>query len=207
MSQALLAVAQPVRLFIRIVALLALAALTGCATHFVDGAVRDIKPAEFSRPAQLKPVQVVFEFQTKGVTNARATEFVKKSVIEHLKASGLFELVDDKPVAGGALLSVTLNNVPLTDDAFAKGFMAGLTFGAAGAQVTDGYICTMTYLRPGQASPVVKTARHAIHTTVGAASVPANAYKAASIDEAIKIMVRQILALTLNDLSRDPAFN
>lgn len=181
-------------------------AMTGCASHYVDGAVKDIDPTTFHKPAAPAPVQVLFEFESKGVTNARATDLLKKRVLEQVAASGLFASADDKPVPSGAMLGIKLNNVPMQDDAFSKGFVTGLTFGLAGSQVSDGYICTMNYVAPGK-PPVVKVVRHVIHTTVGAAASPGNATKAKSLDDAVFTMVRQIVGNGLNDVSRDPAFN
>lgn len=201
------AAVQPARALLRLLAIAAFAfAATGCATHYVDGAVKDVPASEYAKPSAPAPVQLVFEFQTKGVANARATEHVRPFAVENIQSTGLFSQVTDKPVGGGALLSVKIDNVPLTDDAFAKGFMTGLTLGAAGNTVTDGYSCTVSYLPPGRAQPIVKTSRHAIHTSVGAASAPANAYKAAGIDDSVRTMVRQIMAGPLRDLSRDPEF-
>lgn len=190
----------------RVFALMGAAALTGCATHYVDGSTKEVNAAQFRKPAQAKPVQLVFEFQTKGVANAQATEFLKAQVTEQVQGSGLFSQVDGKPVAGGALLSVTLNNVPLTDDAFSKGFAAGLTFGLAGSQVSDGYVCTVRYLGNGQAEALTKTARHAIHTTVGASKTPDNAVKVDNIEAGVRMMTRQVVSTALNDLSQDAAF-
>lgn len=190
---------------VRVVALLGAAALTGCATHYVDGSTKEVNAAQFKKPVQAKPVQLVFEFQTKGVVNARGTDFLKSQVIEQVQGSGLFSQVDDKPVPGGALLSVTLNNVPLTDDAFSKGFAAGLTFGLAGSQVSDGYVCTVKYLGTGQ-DALTKTARHAIHTTVGASKTPDNAVKVDNIEQGVRMMTKQVVSTALNDLSQDAAF-
>lgn len=180
--------------------------LAGCANFYVDGNTREVPVAAMARPVQPKPVQLVVEFQTRGVTNARATTQTKAMVADAVRSTGLFSEVRDTPEQGAGLLSVTLNNVPLTDNAAAKGFMAGLTFGAAGQQVTDGYICVVSYLAPGQSNPIVKTARHAIHTTVGAHAAPPNAWKAPSGQEAVRTMVRQIMSVTLNDLSHDTEF-
>lgn len=200
------AVARSMRVCSCLVLLAGAALLTGCANFYVDGNTKEVPASAFAKPEQPEPVQLVVEFQTKGVTNARATGQLKTMVADSVRSTGLFSEVRDVPAPKAGLLSVTLNNVPLTDDAAAKGFMAGLTFGAAGQQVTDGYICTVSYLAPGQITPIVKTARHAIHTTVGAAHAPANSWKAPSIQEAVRTMVRQVMSVTLNDLSHDPAF-
>lgn len=186
--------------------LLLAAALSGCASVYVDTATREVPAEQYAKPAQARPVQLLFEFQTKGVVNARATELLKAQVTEQVGTSGLFLQVTDQPVDGGALLSVTLNNVPLSDDAFTKGFVTGLTFGLVGSQVSDGYVCTVSYLGGGQAAPVVKAVRHAIHTVVGAGAAPANGVKADGIESAVRTMTRQIVSNGLNELSRDAAF-
>jgi hypothetical protein len=186
--------------------LLAVAALTGCANFYVDGATKEIDAAQFKRRDPVHPVQVLFEFQTKGVTNANATTLLKARVLEQIKSSGLFSEVGETPVAGGALLGITLNNVPLSDDAFSKGFVTGLTFGLAGSTVSDGYICTARYSAAAGGVPIVRQARHAIHTAMGATSAPGNATKAASIDAAVTTMTRQIVSNVLNDLTLDPTF-
>lgn len=186
--------------------LLALAALTGCANFYVDGATKDVEAAQFRKTEPQHPVQVLFEFQTKGVANANATGHLKARVLENVKQSGVFSGVSETPVEGGALLAITLNNVPLTDDAFSKGFMTGLTFGLAGSQVSDGYVCTASYTPPGAKAPIVKQTRHAIHTVMGAAAAPGNATKADSIDAAVTTMTRQVVANALHDVSRDASF-
>ena len=185
---------------------LAAMAMVGCASHYVDGATKEISATSYKKPAEPVPVQVLFEFETKGVANARATQALTKQVSTQVQASGLFSTVDEKPVPNGALLGIKLNNVPLSDDAFSKGFATGLTFGLVGSQVSDGYICTVNYIAPGK-EPVVKVVRHAIHTTVGAAKTPGNSQKAKDINDAVTTMVRQIVGNALNDLSHDPAFN
>lgn len=183
---------------------LALAVLSGCASHYIDGNTKRVDAAQFRKPAQPAPVQLFVEFESKGVANARATEFVRPMVQEQVQASGLFSQVQTTPADGGALLEVKLNNIPVNDDAFSKGFVTGLTFGLAGSQVSDGYVCTVRYLQ-GKES-IEKTSRHAIHTTLGNTATPGNATKAQNLEEAVRTVVRQVLSTALNDLSHDPKF-
>lgn len=190
----------------RAIPLLGLLALTGCASFYVDTATKEIPVDAYQKPASPHPVQVVFEFQTKGVTNARATQYLAPQVLEQIKSSGLFSDLKTTPVEGGALLSIVLNNVPLTDDAFGKGFVTGLTFGLVGSQVSDGYVCTMKYLAQPQAPAISSTARHAIHTVMGAKDAPANGTRMDSLEMAVKTMTRQIVSTALDALSRDPEF-
>ncbi|KHK57380.1 hypothetical protein PI87_08905 [Ralstonia sp. A12] len=183
------------------------ALLTGCTSFYVDTATKEVPVSEMKKIADPKPVQLVFEFQTKGAPNARATTLLKDTVAKEVVDAGLFSKVATDPTPNVGLLNVTLNNVPLTDNAAAKGFVTGLTFGLAGSAVTDGYICTVSYLPPGQATPIVKTARHAIHATIGNANPPAGAQKSASVLDAIQKMTRDVLSNALKDLSYDTAFN
>lgn len=181
--------------------------LSGCASVYVDGTTKEIPSAQFKKPVTAAPVQLLFEFQTKGVINAQATALLKDKVTEQVRSSGLFSEVSAAGVNGGALLSITLNNVPLNDDAFAKGFVTGLTFGLAGSQVSDGYVCTASYRANGEAAAVIKIARHAIHTTMGAAATPGNATKATDHRAAAFQMTSQVISNVLNDLSLDAKFN
>lgn len=197
---------QTLRHFAWTIAMLGLLSLTGCASFYVDTATREIPAEAYRKPASPHPVQVVFEFQSKGVANARATQYLAPQVLEQIKNSGLFSDLKTTPVEGGALLSIVLNNVPLTDDAFGKGFVTGLTFGLAGSQVSDGYVCTMTYLAQPQAPAISSTARHAIHTVMGAKDAPANGAKVDNLETAVKTMTRQIVSTALDALSRDPQF-
>ncbi|GAA5165211.1 hypothetical protein GCM10025770_20370 [Viridibacterium curvum] len=181
--------------------------LTGCVspTFYVDTATREVPVAELKKPAQPKAVQLLFDFQTKGAPNSRAVSFLKDQVVDQVKGSGLFATVDEKPVPGGAVLNVTINNIPEADAA-AKGFKVGLTFGASGTKVTDNYVCTVTYLPPDGGKSIVKVSQHAIHTTIGATEVPQNVNKAESVEVAVRTMTRQIIGTALKDLSLDPTF-
>ena len=185
----------------------ALTCLGGCAAFYVDGHAPEVPAAQYKKPASPADVQLIWEFQTKGVSNARATEYLKTRVQEQFASSGLFAKVSDTPVPGGALLTATVNNVPLNDDAAAKGFVAGLTFGLAGQTVGDGYECTIRYTpaRAG-ASPLVASGKHVLYTSIGTGGPPPGAQKMAGIEEAITTTMRQLISRTLNDLSKDPAF-
>jgi hypothetical protein len=189
--------------------LLALTALSsGCVSMYVDNALKDVSPAQVARPAEPHPVQLLFTFQTKGVNNTRATDALKKQVREAVEASGLFAAVGTDPAAGGAIVDIRLDNVPITSEqeAMAKGFGTGLTFGLVGSSVTDGYVCTVDYLPPGATQRLTATARHAIHATVGAKGAPANGIKARSAAEAVDTMTRQVVISALVALSKDPGF-
>ena len=193
----------------RRICVLALAgSLTACISiaPYVDNGMPEVPTSQFKKTDPQHAVQVLFEFQSKGVANAKVTATLKQQVLDQVKASGVFSNVDAAPVEGGALLSIVLNNVPITDNAAAKGFGTGLTFGLVGSEVVDGYICTATYSAGPGATPVVKTERHAIRSTIGNASAPANATKVSSLTEAVNVMSHQVLSHVLDGVTHDPEF-
>ena len=181
---------------------------SGCVTAYVDNGLQQASLEDVRKPARPTDVQLLFQFQTKGTANAKATDVLRKEVGELISSSGLFATLGSEPALSGAILSVTINNVPITsqNDAVAHGFATGLTFGLVGSAVTDGYVCTMEFLPPGVANKVSATSRHAIHSTMGAKGAPPNGIKAKSIDEAVHTMTRQIVLDGLKQLSADPVF-
>jgi len=178
---------------------------SGCATQYVDGALRNVSAEQIRKPSRPQDAQLLFTFQTKGTANAKVTEALKAEVTAAVTSSGLFAAVGGDPALSGAILNVIINNVPLDDTAFAKGFATGLTLGLAGSVVTDAYICTVDFISP-QGRKITKTARHAIHTTIGAKGAPANGIKAKSPDEAAHTMTRQVVTAALKDLADDSVF-
>lgn len=53
---------QPLRTLARIFFLAGVLALTGCASFYVDDNTKDVPVAQMAKPAQPKPVQLLFEF-------------------------------------------------------------------------------------------------------------------------------------------------
>jgi len=182
----------------------AVATFSGCASFYVDTALPDVKSSEIKKPASPKPVQLSFAFQTKGAPNEAATKMLKGQVTELVQGSGLFSKVSESGEA--AVIKVTLNNIPITQDAFSKGFMTGFTFGLAGSTVTDGYVCTVDYTPAAGGARITEEAKHAIHTGLGAGSAPPNIKPAASLEEAVRTMTRQIVNSALKKLGDEPRF-
>lgn len=184
--------------------------MIGCLSPhaYLEPTVKEIPVAEFKKPETPKAVHMTFEFRTKGAPNARATNAVGAQVKAQVKDCGLFANLDAPASPDVPLFSVVIDNVPLTGqgDAYAKGFATGFTFGLVGTSVSDGYVCTLSYLAPGAREAIIKTSRHAIHTTIGNASPPAGAIATETTKEAVGLMLRQILSQGLHDLSVDPTF-
>jgi len=184
----------------------ACALLTGCASFYVDNGLRKADSAQLIKPASPKPVQLFFNFQTKGAPNLAATEHAKAQVTELVSQSGLFSQITDAAAPGVGTLEITINNVLLTDDVMAKGFVTGLTLGLVGNTVGDGYVCDLQYKPTDAGAPINAHVSHAIYTSLGAGASPQAATKAASIEDAFRTMVRQAVKGLLLKLSNNPTF-
>lgn len=187
---------------------MAVALLTsGCLslTSYVDPALGEVPAAERVAVADPQPVQFLFEFQTKGTANARATRQLHDQAFEIVSNSGLFSEVSSEPVESGALLSVTMNNIP-QEDAAGRGFTTGLTLGLAGTTVSDFYVGTARFVSGPGATEIAAEERHALHSTLGNTDAPQNLTPAASPLEGVNTILRQLMEHLLFDVARDPAF-
>ncbi len=174
---------------------------------FVDARIKDVDSSEFKAPAVPHPVQLIYEFQTKDVANAKATEATKDAVYAQVAKSPLFSSVSDKPVEGGALLIIRVNNKSATDQhEVGKGLLTGLTWGLAGNVVEDHYFGSARYLPAGNTTPIEVRDEHAIYSTIGLEGAPPNVVHAPSLKDAVMTMLHQLVSHLLNDLSHDPNF-
>jgi hypothetical protein len=181
------------------------------AAVFVDAGLPDLKPEQVVKVANPQPVQLLFEFRTKGVANARATKFVKQQVTDTVKASNLFSDVSETPTPNGAILSVMIDDVVLPQelaDAKAQGFATGATLFIAGSTVREHYNCQIDYIGSVNAPKLTRTASHSIIMQLGLINTPPqNAVKVeGGTKAAVMTMVRQIVSNPLNTLASDPAF-
>lgn len=182
-------------------------ALGGCVSGvYVDTTMKDVPAAERVAVANPQPVQLFYEFQTKGARNAQATDLTKDMVMKAITDSGLFAKAGPEPVANGAMLNISINNVALTDDAFAKGFVTGFTFGLVGSTVGDGYVCTVDYVSGPNAEKLQSVTRDAIYASFGTGGQPPNTQKVKDFKIAVETMTHKIVGNALNNLAKNPAF-
>lgn len=196
-----------IRNAIRVVlAVLVGAPLVGClsAKSYVDSALPAVEKRDLVAAQDRRPVQLLFEFQTKGAPNGAATKAMTPRVFEVVKASDLFSEVSADSVSNGRKLLITIDNVGDTGDAVAKGFGTGATFGLVGTMVTDGYVCNAQLLAPGK-PPVKFSYRHAIHTTIGNKEGPPNLVAYQPRQAANKV-VDQLVWSALRDISKSGSF-
>ncbi|MBC3920856.1 hypothetical protein H8L32_25555 [Undibacterium sp. CY18W] len=155
-----------------------------------------------------QPVQVMIEFRTKGIVNARATEAVTPLVIKTLQQSSLFSDVLTGQATSGNKLFITIDNIVVDKDAFSKGFATGLTLGLAGSMVTDGYVMNASYITPNK-DEFKHVYKHAIHSTIGNAEGPKGLTPVPKEpkDEAIRQVVEGLILNLLNDMQKNGEMN
>jgi hypothetical protein len=181
------------------------------AASFVDASLPDVPTDKRVTIAHPQPVQLLFQFHTKGAPNLQATKLVKPAVVEAVKASGLFSAVSEDPAPNGAVLNVVIDNVVDPDEmraATANGVKTGATLFIAGSTVRDHYLATLDYIGSPTAAKITRTAQHSILMQMGLInSAPANAVKVdGGVKGAVLTMARQIVANPLNALGSDPGF-
>lgn len=186
-------------------ALVVCVSMTGCMSMkmYVDPALPVVSKAQIAPPATPRPVHVLFEFRTKGSANAKATAEVRSRVVAVAAESGLFSSIADAGQGDAGVLKLVIDNIPKTDNAAAKGFGTGLTLGMVGSMITDGYVCTATYTRDGKSTETV--VRHALHSTIGNHSGPAN-LKPMEPQAAIHQVMDQMTWNSLKELADKNAF-
>ena len=179
------------------------ALLSGCLAPkmYIDPTLPKASKEDVTAATAPQPIQLLYEFQTRGSPNARGTDRSKDVVLSTVVQSGLFSTVGIEPQANQRRLLIVINNVPVTQDPGAKGVGVGLTLGLVGAVVTDGYECTATLMVPG-AEPLKFNYTHALHTAIGNTSAPMGLTAEPSIREAIDKLVGQLTWSVLRDVSR-----
>lgn len=191
---------------LRLLLPLALAAATSAciqAQSFVDPAHTQAAREPLPPVATPRPAQLLFEFRTKGNPNAAATEQLRARVFMSLTETRAFSAISSTPAPNGRTLAITMNNFPVTEDAAARGFGVGLTFGLVGAMVTDGYTFDATLSEPGRTA-TTRSFKHAIHSTVGNTAGPPG-LQPVTPSEAINQVVDELVRRLVGDLTRDGA--
>jgi hypothetical protein len=180
------------------------------AATYVSADLGDVKPEDKAKVDNPQPVQLLFQFETKGAPNAAATKFLKAKVTEIVTNSGLFSSVSEEPVPNGAVLSVVIDNVVTPEEmsnATAQGVKTGATLFIAGSNITDHYVATIEYVSGPGAAKITRTAKHALITQMGMINKPPeNAVKIGSMKDGVFTMATQIILNPLNEIAKDPAF-
>lgn len=98
-------------------------------------------------------------------------------------------------------LNININNVADLGEARKKGFGIGLTLGASGTTVVDGYEITMSY--DDSNGPFSKSYEHAIHSTIGKEAAPFADVPALGLKDAFSGVLESAILTFLKDMQMD----
>lgn len=188
-----------------VAALLVLMVVTGgCLSvkAYVDPQLPKVSYADLLTRRDQRPVALMVEFHRNGEPATLGASTARKEVRAVVEKSKLFSSLLDKPRDDVDRLEIVLDNVGDTGDAAGKGALTGVTFGAKGSQVTDGYIFTATFRAVGKQA-VTKVYRHAIHSTIGNAQGPPGLVAEESIRAAFNKVVEGLVLNLLLELQKE----
>lgn len=185
------------------------AAQPAAAAVYVSDQLKDLTPETKAAVSNPQPVQVLFEFRTKGAANPQATQFAKEKVLEAIRNTGFFSELSEAPVPSGAILNVVIDNV-VDDEALRRatgqGFVTGATFFVAGSNIQENYRATVDYISGPGAAPISRSATHFMIVQMGLInSTPKGVVKVGKMNDAFFVMARQIVTNPLNEIFLDPA--
>lgn len=179
-------------------------ATSGCLSlkAYVDPQLPRVGYADLLARPHPRPVSLRVEFHRNGEPATLGASTARGAVRSVVEKSKLFSTLLDKPADDVDRLEIVLDNVGDTGDAAGKGALTGLTFGAKGSQVTDGYVFTATFRSVGRPA-VTRTYRHAIHSTIGNAEGPPGLVAEESLRTAFDKVVEGLVLNLLLDLQKE----
>ncbi len=191
------------RIRVGLMALFVVSLTIGCSIKsYVDPQLPKVGYADLLARRNPQPVALTVGFHRNGKPATLGVSTAKEAVRTVVEKSKLFTSVNDKPTGDVDRLEIVLDNVGDLGDAAGKGALTGVTFGAVGSKVTDGYLFTATFRRVGK-DPVTKVYRHAIHSTVGNAEGPPGLVPEESIRAAFDKVVAGLVLNMLLDLQKE----
>ena len=167
---------------------------------YVDADAGGANYSLLRRPASPKPVALAVEFQTNGKKNARGVKVVRPQVERILRASGLVTM--DPGNEGAGKMTVVVNNVGNLGKAAVQGAATGLTLGAAGSRVVDGYELRAVYQPPGGSATYNKQASGRLVSTIGLKSAPPGMTEVPLV-EGVNRILEDMLIKVLIEFQRD----
>jgi hypothetical protein len=177
------------------------ALLVGCVTPkaYVDPNYVKVTAADIKPVAKKHKSKVEVEFKSNGELKPAVHDVLHAKVVMAVRNTGVLET---DGAAGDFNIMVVVNNVADTGDAASKGFMTGLTLGAAGSVVTDYYEISISYT-DGAGEKKQKSYKHALHTTIGNKEAPFPNVTPTTIDGGFDIIIQQVLLNFVADLQKE----
>ena len=179
-------------------------AMTGCLSikAYVDPQLPKVGYGDLLARRDPRPVALTVAFHRNGDRATLGASTATQTVRGVVEKSNLFPSLLDTPRGDADQLEIVLDNVGDTGGAAGKGALTGLTFGAKGSQVTDGYILTAKFRAAGKPA-VTKVYRHAIHSTIGNADGPPGLVAEDSLRAAFDKVVEGLVLNLLLDLQKE----
>lgn len=178
-------------------------ALTGCVSpkSYVDPTFGKATYNDIQSVDKKHDALITVEFQRNGEKFDAAHTEVKNHVDKTLRATGVVNPTSNN---SDIILKVIINNIVDMSDAAAKGFGVGLTFGAVGTTVTDYYEVTVEYT--DTEGSLIKSYKHAIHSTIGNEKAPFDNVKPTTVADAFGTIVEETLLNFVNDMQKSGKF-
>lgn len=166
---------------------------------YLEPKYRGLSYKDIKVPAQPIQVRLTVYGKTNGKEHERISQFWRRQVERALTASRVFEISE----TARSSLVVTVNNVGDMGSAVGKGVMTGMTLGAVGSLVTDGYIMTVEFT-PDGGTPFKGTYNHAIYTSIENADGP-KGVKPVLVQEAPNLVGEDMTLHFLKELEQQSA--
>jgi len=184
--------------------------LGGCTTTtdiYVDSSLSDVRLSQIERLQHPRPTELIFTFKTKGLVDTTKTHMLAGDVTRIVEGSGLFSAVDDRPVRGGAILSIEIESFPDPDSEALIAVASTMTMGLVGSTTPASFACTMDYIASDGSPTLTTSTRHAIYLRSGGFDPrPKKMVMVRDGGDALHTVVRQSVTGALKQLSNSPAF-
>jgi len=145
--------------------------LSGCMSprSYMDPGFPKMSYEQINRRNEPLKLKLTAEFQRNGAHYEKADSTLKDNSERILRGTGVIT-PSAEPVDGE--INIVCNNVGDLGSAAAKGIGIGLTFGAIGNTVTDGYELSVSIKTKDGKTINRSEIKHALHTAIGNTSVP-----------------------------------
>ena len=145
--------------------------LSGCISprSYMDPTFPKISYDETNKRSEPLKLKLAAEFQRNGTHYEKADTILKDNSERILRGTGVI-MPSVEPLDGE--ITIVCNNVGDLGSAAAKGIGIGLTFGAIGNTVTDGYKLSVLIKTKDGRTISRGEIIHALHTAIGNTSVP-----------------------------------
>lgn len=162
---------------------------------FVDPSYPKVSYEQIKRKPEPLPLALTVEFQRNGEHLAAADSTLRDEAERVLRAAGV--IVPAAANTRGSI-KVVINNIADLSSARAKGFVTGVTFGAAGSTVTDAYEMDVVITIGGKTFER-RAVKHELHTTLGNVTLP-QGLETVPANTGFGRIVEQLLLRVLRDM-------